>query len=202
MERNFFRTFLWKFHTFFVHLVLDIPFFFHNSQDNLFASILIGYFIHLCHVLLFLTNASTSSTHGFILFSSFSLCWMKQFSWHPNAFILFLSLSPFGAKYFPYFRDSPCSLACLRRYLPIISSFFSAFCFLRRIIFFSIQQIHPLLHIFPLLGEISPQMTNFPAHDKSPRRWQISRKKKETTPKRCRFLPRIAVTLSVRRSHI
>ena len=149
MERNFFRTFLWKFHTFFVHLVLDIPFFFHNSQDNLFASILIGYFIHLCHVLLFLTNASTSSTHGFILFSSFSLCWMKQFSWHPNAFILFLSLSPFGAKYFPYFRDSPCSLACL-----------------------------------------------------FPRRWQISRKKKETTPKRCRFLPRIAVTLSVRRSHI
>ena len=55
MNRNFFRTFLRKFHTFFVHLVLDI-FFFHNSQNNFFAPMLIGYFIHFCHVPLFETN--------------------------------------------------------------------------------------------------------------------------------------------------
>ena len=94
MNRNFFRTFLWKFHTFFVHLVLGILFFFHNSQDNFFAPVLIGYFIHFCHVLLFETNY-----------------------------------------------------------------------------FFSIQQIHPLLHIFPLFGR------NFQAHD------SFSRKKRNDTQK-------------------
>ena len=83
MNRNFFRTFLWKFHTFFVHLVLGI-FFFHNSQDNFFAPMLIGYFIHFCHVPLFETNY-----------------------------------------------------------------------------FFSIQQIHPLLHISPPLGEISRHRIHF-----------------------------------------
>ena len=56
MNRNFFRTFLWKFHTFFVHLVLGILLFFHNSRDNFFSPLLIGYFIHFCHVPLFETT--------------------------------------------------------------------------------------------------------------------------------------------------
>lgn len=39
--------------------------------------------------------------------------------------------------------------------------------FLRRIIFFSIQQIHPLLHIFPPLGEISRHRIHFPEKERN-----------------------------------